>query len=500
MNRNVDGIVFDLDGTLLDTKEVIAKSLRELSSSFGVNVRLEEIQKQVHLSPYAVVCEYISITRSDFREKYWKLYKENLESASTFQGIKELLEELRRRGYKIGIATSLPENYARSGLQATGIEEMVDCVVAYHDTERHKPHPEPVIKAARKLGLSPQETIYIGDRPDDIEAGKNAGAYTGAAIGGLGRNERKRILVCKPNYIFTYPKEILSVCGEKAFLLPCIFAGTRFRIYKNCSLLERIYTPKVHTMRGTEGVKLISSFLSLSKGEKFELMNECSLCFKRAISKIPETHCSICQNVIDDEAYRKYDGRCYLCNRRRREGALYFDKVFTIGQERGDIAYAIKAFKGVKGPPNIGLAIPLGILVADWLFEHREEFAELGVDMMIPVPSSDERIEEVGFDHISEILVVVKSLVDFIDLNFLVLSKCKEVKLKDLSMEERERVIEGAFTLEDEEVEDAISGRSILILDDVFTTGVTTNECARVLKENGARVVYVLTISKAYGA
>lgn len=179
-----------------------------------------------------------------------------------------------------------------------------------------------------------------------------------------------------------------------------------------------------------------------------------------------------------------------------RSGNLYFEKVFAIGQERGNLAYAIKAFKGVKGPSNIGLAIPLGILIANWLFEHQEELEELSVDMIILVPSGDERIEEVGFDHISEILVVVQSLVDFIEINFMILSRCKKVKLKDLSMEERERIIKGAFTIEDEEARDAILGKSILILDDVFTTGATTNECARVLKENGARQVYVLAISR----
>lgn len=247
------------------------------------------------------------------------------------------------------------------------------------------------------------------------------------------------------------------------------------------------------------GTKLISNFLSLSEQEKIELMDKCSECFKRVISEIPAIHCTICQGRMEEEEYRRHNGRCYLCNRRRRERTQYFDKVFTMGQERGNLAYAIKAFKGTNGrSSNVGLAIPLGILVANWLFGHKEELEELGVDRMILVPSSDERIEEVGFDHISTILVVVQGLVDFIDINFMVLSRCSEVKLKDLSREERTEVIRGAFTLEDDEEKDAIRGKSILILDDVFTTGATTNECARVLKENGARKVYVLAISRAY--
>ena len=59
----------------------------------------------------------------------------------------------------------------------------------------------------------------------------------------------------------------------------------------------------------------------------------------------------------------------FRCNERMSSGDLYFEKVFTIGQKRGNLAYAIKAFKGVGGASNVGLAIPLGILVANWLFE-----------------------------------------------------------------------------------------------------------------------------------
>ncbi|MBA7518688.1 Pyrophosphatase PpaX [subsurface metagenome] len=480
MSRNVNGIVFDLDGTLLDTREVIAKSLKDVISSFGVSVRHEEMMRKTHFSPYKVINEYVSIGIDEFRKRYWMLYKTNIKFSSAFRGVNELLEELRRRGYKIGVATSLPENYARSGLQVAGIEEMVDCLVTYHDTERHKPHPEPVFEAARRLGLNPQEILYIGDRPVDIKAGKGARAYTGAVTWGTSHEVIAEIFTEKPNYVFKSPRDVLDVCKEEGISLPCISA-IHFWTNKNCILFEEVSDSM--------------DFLSLSKEERRKLMNECSSCFKKVIFDIPEHCCTICCDEMEEEKYRRW-GTCYWCNEKRRRGELYFEKVFAIGQERMNLDYAIKAFKGVKGSPSADLAIPLGILVASWLFEHEEE---LDVDMIIPVPSSDERIEEVGFDHISEILVVVRCLVDFIDINFMVLSKCKEVKLKDLGMKERERVIRGAFTIEEEEEEkEAIRGKSILILDDVFTTGATTNECARVLKENGAREVYVLAISRRY--
>jgi competence protein ComFC len=82
-------------------------------------------------------------------------------------------------------------------------------------------------------------------------------------------------------------------------------------------------------------------------------------------------------------------------------------------------------------------------------------------------------------------------------INFTILSRCSKVKLKDLGREERAKLIKGAFDIENEEDRNAVQEKSILILDDVFTTGATTNECAKVLKENGALKVYVLAMSRA---
>ncbi|MBE0517428.1 MAG: HAD-IA family hydrolase [Methanophagales archaeon] len=484
MSRNVNGVIFDLDGTLLDTREVIARSLQDVIKSFGINVSLNEMLRGAHKSPYTVLNRYVSLGREDFRTKYWKRYQLNIRFLSAFLSVRDLLEELRRRRYKIGIATSLPRKFAERGLQLASIGEMVDGLVAYSDTESRKPYPEPVIEAAKRLSLNPQETLYIGDRPVDIKAGKEAKAYTGAAMWGLNLEERNEILKGKPNYVFERTCNILDVCREESVMLPCI-AAIHFGTNKNCALFEKVDDPRDFCR-------------FITKAERRKLMKDCFSCFKKVIVEIPEYCCNVCRRKMEEERYKRYSGICYWCNEMMKNGELFFEKVFAIGQERTDLDYAIKAFKGVKGIPSADLSIPLGIIVSSWLFEHRENLEKLGVNMLLPVPSSDERIKEVGFDHISEILVVVQSLVDFTDINFLVLSRCRDVRLKDLGMEERAEVIKGAFAIEDKDVREAIHGKSILILDDVFTTGATTNECAKVLKENGARKVYILAISRRY--
>jgi len=129
------------------------------------------------------------------------------------------------------------------GLEITNLR--VEVLVAYHDTRRHRPHPEPVIRAAQELELNPNEILFIGERTTDIIAGKRAGAFTGAAMWGL--NGEERILTAYPNYVFESISEIIDVCGEKVFLLPCNFAIHSRRLYRNCSLLERIQSENIYS-------------------------------------------------------------------------------------------------------------------------------------------------------------------------------------------------------------------------------------------------------------
>ena len=148
MSRTVNGVVFDLDGTLLDTREVIAGVLRDVLRSFGVIVSFEEMLRRARLSPYRVIREYnISINVNEFRNRYWRFYERNIGYLSAFWGINEVLEALRNRRYRVGVVTALPRTYAERGLEITNLR--VEVLVAYHDTRRHRPHPEPVIRAAQ---------------------------------------------------------------------------------------------------------------------------------------------------------------------------------------------------------------------------------------------------------------------------------------------------------------------------------------------------------------
>ncbi|HID28045.1 MAG TPA: hypothetical protein EYP22_09585 [Methanosarcinales archaeon] len=113
-DKNIKAILFDLDGTLLDTSELIIISLKQTLSSFGKEVALEELRSKSKQSPYQILKYYLpNIKYNESKEKYWRFYKENFNSQiKAFSGVVEIVKELENRGYKLGIVTSLASDYA----------------------------------------------------------------------------------------------------------------------------------------------------------------------------------------------------------------------------------------------------------------------------------------------------------------------------------------------------------------------------------------------------
>ena len=97
-----------------------------------------------------------------------------------FDGVLELLPELRRRGHRLGIVTAKRVATVQLAFDRFPLlRELTDVLVGAEDTERHKPDPDPVLEALRRLGASPEEAVYVGDSPFDIRAGKAGGRVRG---------------------------------------------------------------------------------------------------------------------------------------------------------------------------------------------------------------------------------------------------------------------------------------------------------------------------------
>jgi HAD superfamily hydrolase (TIGR01662 family) len=115
------------------------------------------------------------------RRRAWQDVYRALDRSLLADGTAELIEAARGLG-RIGVVTMAPRPYAERVLAHHGLQ--IDVLVAYHDVQLRKPHPEPILKAARMLDVPPERTVYIGDQPNDLVSAHRAGSYAIGLSGG----------------------------------------------------------------------------------------------------------------------------------------------------------------------------------------------------------------------------------------------------------------------------------------------------------------------------
>ena len=174
----VRGIIFDFDGTLIDSYEAIARSLNHARGAYSMPpLPLEQIRAMVghgleHLIETALGADRVEDGVRQFRESYGAICEKQTTLLAT---VKETLEELDRRGYMMGIASNKPSYFARPILKALEIDHLFVEVLGPNDVGKPKPDPEMLELIMMRFGLGPDELVYIGDMPLDIEVARRAG-------------------------------------------------------------------------------------------------------------------------------------------------------------------------------------------------------------------------------------------------------------------------------------------------------------------------------------
>lgn len=209
----IRAVLFDLDGTLLDTNELIYKSF-DYTFKEGLNLN---ISKDKITSFYGQPLEDAFKNYSDKNEEINKLirmyreYNENIHDnmCYAFDEVLELLTELKNKDIKIGIVTSKRSSLAKRGMKIAGILKYMDVIVTPECTENHKPSKDPAIYALGKLGVKPNEAIMVGDSHFDLICGRDAGCITcGVKYTSL---DIKRLEEVNPDYFVDSPKGILEL-------------------------------------------------------------------------------------------------------------------------------------------------------------------------------------------------------------------------------------------------------------------------------------------------
>jgi len=176
-NMKYKYVLFDLDGTLIDTNSLIIDSFKyTYKTHLGIDVPEEEILKYFG-EPLIVTLRRYSEEQADAMYQTYITYNEakHDSSVSLCGDIKGMLEQLKNLGCTLAVVTSKRGKVAMQGLELFDIKKYFDVIVTLEDTELHKPHPAPVLKALELLNAKPEETIMVGDSIFDIQCAHGAG-------------------------------------------------------------------------------------------------------------------------------------------------------------------------------------------------------------------------------------------------------------------------------------------------------------------------------------
>jgi pyrophosphatase PpaX len=206
-------VLFDLDGTLIDSIELILASYRHTMATHGrppvpdsewmrgVGTPLRE-----QLAPWARSSEELQALVATYREYNLSNHDRMI---TAFPGMVELVRAVRYSGLRTGVVTSKNREGTTRGLRLVGLEDAIEVLVCADDVANPKPHPEPVERAVTQLGGEAAATLFVGDSIHDLNAGKQAGVLTGAALWGPFR--REELEPGEPTYWLGEPAELRAL-------------------------------------------------------------------------------------------------------------------------------------------------------------------------------------------------------------------------------------------------------------------------------------------------
>jgi len=194
-------VLFDLDGTLLDTAPDLIGSLNALRAEQGMEPLIAgHLQPVVSHGSGAMVQRGFDLAPTDprfepLRQRFLTLYRERVSrDTRAFAGMDELLEALEARGIPWGVVTNKPGWLTEPLLEDLGYAARSACIVSGDTLPIRKPHPAPLLLACERIGRAPSDCVFVGDALRDIQAGRSAGMLTLVALFGyIGAEDHVRL-------------------------------------------------------------------------------------------------------------------------------------------------------------------------------------------------------------------------------------------------------------------------------------------------------------------
>lgn len=208
-------VIFDFDGTVADTGEGILRSLQYSFEQMGREIPdMSDLKRFIGPPVYYSYTHFYGVGEDEveaYIRKYRERYKEKgIYECRLYDGMKELLFELKCRGVKLGIASSKPEHLIYSVADYLGITQSFDAIVGVKsDNSRHSTKKDIILEAAEKLGAADKEKVLmVGDRCFDIDGAAEAGVKSCGALWGYGN--KKEFIEHNANMMAENPLDVLK--------------------------------------------------------------------------------------------------------------------------------------------------------------------------------------------------------------------------------------------------------------------------------------------------
>ena len=213
MRREINAVLYDFDGTLADTTELVMECYRRTMEQ-----HLGEVPPAVEWlrgfgTPLEVQMNRFARSREQCAEMLatYRFYQEEQAErlVRPFAGVIDTLDALRERGVAMAIVTSRHKESTLRGIDLCGLTERFREIVTPEDVTSPKPHPEPVLIALERLGVAAENAIFVGDSPHDVASGREAGTETAAAL--WGPFTRAVLEAERPTHLLHHPSDVLAL-------------------------------------------------------------------------------------------------------------------------------------------------------------------------------------------------------------------------------------------------------------------------------------------------
>lgn len=208
--------LFDLDGTLIDSIELILRSYRHTMRQHRGHEPPDHVWLAGLGTPLWVQFRAFSDDPAEIEAMVATYRAYNLAHHDAlvrpYDGVVDAVRALRRRGKTLGLVTSKARSGALRGLERAGLSDVFDVIVGSDEVTHPKPHPEPVLTALTRLGAAPESAVFIGDSRHDIECGRAAGVRTAAVL--WGPFDRAHLEDLHPDYWLERPEELTLLAPD----------------------------------------------------------------------------------------------------------------------------------------------------------------------------------------------------------------------------------------------------------------------------------------------